>query len=96
MIAAHPEGVVVSVWVVPGASRDEIVGEHGGALKVRTVAPAEGGRANRRVAQLIAAAVGGRGGVVATGKSSRRKQVVVYGATLAAAELTLGISRGKG
>jgi len=93
MLASHPKGVVVTAWVVPGASRDEVVGEHDGALKVRTVAPAEGGKANRRVAELIAQALGGRSGIVASGSSSRRKQVVVFGVTLAAASAALGVVR---
>ena len=93
MLASHPKGVVVTAWVVPGASRDEVVGEHDGALKVRTVAPAEGGKANRSVAELIAQALGGRSGIVASGSSSRRKQVVVFGVTLSAASAALGVVR---
>jgi hypothetical protein len=91
MLASHPKGVLVTAWVVPGASRDEVVGEHDGALTVRTVAPAEGGKANRRVAELIAQALGGRSGIVASGSSSRRKQVVVFGVTLSAASAALGV-----
>jgi uncharacterized protein (TIGR00251 family) len=91
MLSSHPNGVVVTVWVVPGASSDQVVGEHDGALKVRTVAPAEGGKANRRVALLVAHAVGGRRGIVASGESSRRKQVVVSGITLAEASAALQV-----
>jgi uncharacterized protein (TIGR00251 family) len=91
MLSVHPKGVAVTVWVVPGASRDEVVGEHDGALKVRTVAPAEGGKANRRVASLVARAVGGRRGIVVSGMSSRRKQVVVSGVTLLDASAALGV-----
>ncbi len=68
------------------------MGEHDGALKVRTVAPAEGGKANRRVAELVAQAAGGRRGDIVSGASSRRKQVVVFGVTLAEASVALGIS----
>jgi len=92
MISPHPNGVVVAVWVVPGASADEVVGEHGGAVKVRTAAPAEGGKANRRVAALVAHAVGGRAGSVIAGSSSRRKRVLVSGVTLDAA--TANLSKG--
>lgn len=72
-------GVVIEVWVVPGASRDEVVGEHDGALKVRTAAPPEGGKANRRVARLVAAAVGAKSGTVVSGHTGRRKRVLVRG-----------------
>lgn len=70
------------MWVVPGASADEVVGEHDGALKVRTAAPPEGGKANRRIGLLVADLLGGRRGAVIAGTASRRKHVLVYGVTL--------------
>jgi uncharacterized protein (TIGR00251 family) len=78
-LRAHPGGVVVETWVVPGAARSEIAGLHGGALRVRVAAPAEGGKANRAAARLVARALGGRGGEVIAGVGARRKQVLVPG-----------------
>ncbi len=97
MFTPHPDGVVVTVWVVPGASRDQVVGEHDGALKVRTVAPAEGGKANSRVAEMVAEAVGGRSGSLVAGYASRRKQILVIGVIVAdaAAALVGGEERRK-
>lgn len=89
MLSAHTRGVVVTVWVVPGSSSDEIVGEHGGALKVKTTAPPEGGKANRRVAALVAEAIGARSGEVVGGASSRRKKVLVPGTDLRTAARAL-------
>jgi len=52
--AAHPEGVLVKVWVVPRSSRSEIKGVHNGRIKVRVAAPPEEGRANAEVIRLLA------------------------------------------
>ncbi len=84
-VRAHPDGVLVEAWVVPGAARTEIVGLHDGALRVRVSAPAEGGKANRAAARAIARALGGRRGEVIAGAGSRRKQLLVTGVTADAA-----------
>lgn len=75
----HPDGVLIDVWVVPGASRDEIAGVHDGRWRVRVAAPPEGGRANRAVCRIVAAGLGVRKAEVHAGHGSRRKQVLVPG-----------------
>jgi len=75
----HPEGVIVDVWVVPGARKDEIAGLHDGRWRIRVTAPPEGGRANRAVCRVVAAGLGVRRAEVHTGHGSRRKQVLVPG-----------------
>lgn len=77
-IAEHTEGTIVRVHVVPGASRSEVKGRHGDAIKVRVAAPAEGGRANRAVVELLSAATGGRAAIV-SGSSARNKLVMIRG-----------------
>jgi uncharacterized protein (TIGR00251 family) len=57
-ISAHPDGTLVSVWVVPRASRSEIVGLHNGRVKIRVVAPPEAGRANQEVTRILADRLG--------------------------------------
>jgi uncharacterized protein (TIGR00251 family) len=78
----HPDGVLVDVWVVPGASRDEVGGFYDGALRVRVTAPPEGGKANRAVGRVIAAALGVRRVTVHAGATSRRKRVLIPGTTV--------------
>ncbi len=85
MIEDHDSGVRILVKVVPGASRDAIVGTHGeGAearLKVRVAAPPEGGKANKAVCALLAQALGVRASAVdvVAGRASRDKTVFVDG-----------------
>jgi uncharacterized protein (TIGR00251 family) len=57
--------VRVHLKVVPGASRDEVVGPHGDRVRVRVRAPAESGRANRAVQELLARTLGLPVGAVA-------------------------------
>lgn len=88
-VRPHPDGVLVAVWVVPGAARDEVTGFYGGALRVRVSAPPEGGKASRAAAALAAQTVGGRSGAVVAGNTSRRKEVVVSGVSAPAARRRL-------
>jgi uncharacterized protein (TIGR00251 family) len=44
----------LNVKVVPGSSRDQIVGWLGDALKIKVMAPPEKGRANEAVVEILA------------------------------------------
>jgi len=74
-------GVRLKVKAVPGASRDEVAGWLGEALKVRVTAPAEGGRANAAIEELLAGALGvpGRRVRIVAGGSSPRKVLEISG-----------------
>ena len=50
--------LLVGLKVVPGASRQRIVGLHGDRLKVAVSAPPEAGKANIAVCQLLAETLG--------------------------------------
>lgn len=67
----------MDVHVQPGGSRDEVVGRHGDALKVKVSAPPEGGKANSAVCRLLAGAfdVPRTSVHVVSGGSSRRKRI---------------------
>ena len=73
----------LKVKAVPGASRSEIVGRLGEALKVRVAAPPEGGKANREILELLAEKLGLPPSSVSlvSGAASAAKVVVLRGVT---------------
>jgi uncharacterized protein len=83
--AATGDGVRLPVKVVPGASRERIVGLYGDALKVQVGAPPTGGAANARLCELLAAAlcVPTRAVTIVSGASQARKSVTIAGLDLA-------------
>lgn len=76
IVGRHPEGSVLTVWVVPGARRTEIVGFYDDALRIRVAAPPERGRANKAVTALLSKELGTRVSLI-SGAGSRRKRFVV-------------------
>lgn len=78
-------GVRFAVKVVPGASRDRVVGALGDALKVAVSKPPEGGAANAAVVTLLAELIGvPRASVrIVRGRSNPRKDVFVAGVSAA-------------
>ena len=87
--------VRVAVHVQPRASRSEIVGVHGAALKVRLQAPPVDGAANDALVGLLAERLGvpRRSVHVGAGATSRAKQVEIEGTTEDAVR-ALAASRG--
>ena len=78
---AHPEGTLLSLKVIPRASRNEIADALGDELKVKVTAPPVDSAANRAVVELIADALNTSKANVALvgGKTSRHKQLLVKG-----------------
>ncbi len=71
----------LSLKVVPGSSRDEVVGWLGDSLKVKVKAPPEKGRANEAVVALLADRLGVDASSIAvvSGHGSPAKVVAVDG-----------------
>ena len=71
----------LALAVVPGAKRAGIVGRHGDGWKIRVTAPAERGRANEAVLELLAEALGIAPAAVrlVAGRGGRRKVVEIAG-----------------
>jgi uncharacterized protein (TIGR00251 family) len=82
---------VLLVHVQPRASRDEVGGRHGDALRVRVLAPAVDGRATEAARGLIASTFGipVRRVVLVQGQRSREKRFRLTGVTPAAARARL-------
>ncbi len=77
------DGAILAVKVVPGSSRDRVVGVLGDALKIATSAAPEKGKANAAVARTLAAALGAdrRDVELVGGQTSPRKEFFIRGAT---------------
>lgn len=75
--------VVLRLKVVPKASRDRIVGELDGALKIAVSAPPEHGAANAAVCKLLAKSFGVRTRqvTITAGHGSPHKTVRIRGIT---------------
>lgn len=73
---------MLELHVQPGAARTEVVGLHGGALKVRLAARPVEGAANAELVRFLAEAFGvaKRDVAIERGETSRRKRVSVRGA----------------
>ncbi len=73
------DALVLTLHVQPGASRTEVAGLHGDALKVRLAAPPVDGRANDALLRFLADAFGVpvRQVALIAGETSRRKRVRV-------------------
>ena len=72
--------------IVPNAKRDEVVGEHGDAVKIKVAAPALEGKANEALLEFVAGKlrVHRRDIALITGEKSRGKLIEI--ASLDAAE----------
>jgi len=73
--------MLLHVKVVPGSSRDRIVGRYGDAIKVQVSAPPERGKANVAVARLLADFLGIKPAQVelVSGGGNPRKQFRLHG-----------------
>lgn len=79
-LSAGPGGTIrFAVHVQPRASRSEVLGQHGDALKVRLQAPPVDGAANDALVELLAGVLGlpRREIRLVSGQTARRKVVEV-------------------
>ena len=83
--------VRVSIYVQPRASKTEVVGEHGDAIKLRVAAPPVEGEANKEVLRFLGKLFGVPASHMnlVSGDTGRRKVIEVRGLTLEQARTKL-------
>lgn len=82
-ISEQEHNVTFTVRVVPRASRTEVAGEIGGAVKVRVASPPVDGAANAELIKLLAKTLGVAKGdlEIVSGQTSKTKQIRISGVT---------------
>jgi len=86
------EAITLKIHLLPRASRDEIVGMHGDAVKVRVTAPPIEGKANKALKGFIAKKLqlpSSQVEIIA-GQHSREKLLHITGISRAEVEKALG------
>lgn len=83
-IIQKDQGIILPVRAQPGAKRNCMVGEHGGALKVAVQAPPEDGKANDAILDLLRRSFGISKQQIelVSGHTSRDKKFLLTGITL--------------
>jgi uncharacterized protein (TIGR00251 family) len=76
-IISHPTGLSFKVHVQPGSSRNQVLGLHGDALKLKLTAPPVEGKANIACVEFLSEVLGmpKTSLEIVSGHSSRRKQI---------------------
>jgi uncharacterized protein len=76
-ILAHSTGISFKVHVQPGASRNQIVGLHGDALKLKVKSPPVEGRANKACIEFLSKELNipKSSLEIVSGQTSRRKHI---------------------
>ena len=90
-ITTNSEGVALTIRVVPRASKNEIVGLLGDALKIRLQAPPVEGKANKALIEFLADElnVPKKQVEIRGGETGRNKQILIRGITGAEATARL-------
>lgn len=76
-------GVILSIRTQPRSSKNRIIGEYGGRLKLAVTAVAEKGKANKAVIELLADTfhIHESSIYIISGESSRDKRLMIEGLT---------------
>lgn len=92
-VTPHAEGATVAVRAQPGARKVGVLGERAGALKIAVTAPAEDGRANDALVEVLKEWLGVKRSQVelVSGRANRNKVFLIRG--VSADQLSILVSR---
>lgn len=78
-LLAHPSGTLILIYVRPGASVSELVGEHAGRLKIKIKAQPKDGEANTELIDFLSGLleIPKKKIILKKGESSRQKTILV-------------------
>jgi uncharacterized protein (TIGR00251 family) len=79
----NKDGVTITVRVIPRASRSEVVGEYGEALKIKLASPPVDGAANEELVKLLSKRLDvPRSDIeIVAGHTSKLKRLLIRGTT---------------
>ena len=82
-IVTTNSGVILSIRTQPSSSKNRIIGEYGGRLKLAVTAAPEKGKANKAVIELLADTlhINESSIQIISGESSRDKRLMIEGLT---------------
>ncbi len=82
-IVTTNSGIILSIRTQPGSSKNRIIGEYGGRLKLAVTAAPEKGKANKAVIELLAGTlrINESSIQIISGESSRDKRLMIEGLT---------------
>lgn len=93
MITPTARGLKLSLFIQPKSSKNEIIGPHNGALKVKITAPPVEGKANEELVEFLADLldIPKRQIEILKGETGRHKTVEIWGLTEVELRQRLGI-----
>lgn len=93
MITKTDRGVKLTLFIQPKASKNEIIGPHNGALKVKIMAPPVDGKANAELVEFLSEILGipKRQIEILKGETGRNKSVEITGLTAEEVSIKLGL-----
>ena len=85
MFQTTPEGVIISLHVLPNAPKNEVIGEYNGALKIKIKSPPVDGKANAEITAFLAnqLALPKKRVEILKGDKSKQKKVLILGLSIA-------------